>query len=127
MGIIYLNPLTGFELSAKVETTEAAQAEESEEAQEMKLLFLHEWVGQSHAFSGEKIAPTERLMSMATFLSLSEALSRIRMYCASYAKGNASVGLVVEFRLLSVSDIEPLHDGELSAMNVELIENLGRS
>jgi hypothetical protein len=93
----------------------------------MKLLFLHEWVGQRHEFTGTKIAPQERYISMATYLPLSDAVSRIKNYRAAYAEEYSQTGLVVVFRLLSVSDIDPLSIDELESLNVEVVENLGRT
>ena len=61
---------------------------------------------------------------MATNLSLPHALNRIRLYQERYRREASRGGLVVEFRLLSVSTIETLDVETLHQFDITFIEEI---
>lgn len=69
----------------------------------MILLQVHEWLGPKRDHPAMPGLPTERVISFASELTLPEALRRIKKLQDSYAVRHE--GFVVEFRLLSVSDL----------------------
>ncbi|WP_146041272.1 hypothetical protein [Pseudomonas sp. MPR-ANC1] len=70
------------------------------------------------------IAPLERNVAFATALPLCEALARIKNYEAAYKKKSM---LDVEYRLLSVADIEAQVPELLESFGVLIVERLMQS
>ncbi len=66
----------------------------------------------------------KREISMATEHELPVAIGRLKAYCARYANHFKQSRLVVDFTLLTVSEIQKLSDDDLEFMNVEDLDNL---
>lgn len=90
----------------------------------MKLILMNEWLGpgskvptQLSLITGE----SNRLVSFATNLPLSLALERILAYQDAY---NEHYSLAVNFRLLSVTEVESAPKQLLDKLEVSFVEVL---
>lgn len=91
----------------------------------MTLLLFNEWLGMRGGKATPQF-PKQRQVAMATRVPLAAALTKLAWYKDAYAEKYRSTGLVVEFRLLSVSNIEDTADAALEEFGVEMIEKLPR-
>jgi len=90
----------------------------------MLLITMNEWLGpgkNTTVEQAEKLPRMERTMAFATQMLLSKALEEILKYQADFGAKNL---LAVEYRLLSVSEIQPVRAELLYDMGVQMVEEL---
>jgi hypothetical protein len=91
----------------------------------MLLLTFEEWLGPGREHPDrESVNERTRMVAFATDLKLLGALSKIAAYQDAY---NRHFSLAVNFRLLSVQEIDRLDSGTLECVGVEMIESLKES
>ena len=90
----------------------------------MLLITMNEWLGPGRRMTEEKkdkINILERHMSFATRMNLGDAIEQIYKYQEAY---NKHYLLSVEYRLLSVIEIDELSNQQLSMCEVDIVEDL---
>jgi hypothetical protein len=87
----------------------------------MKLFLFNEWLGPKRD-SESKVAPRERHVAFGSELSVQDALSRLQLYRKSFnARYSQSA---IEFRFLSVCEIDNPGKQLLDVFDVGMIESL---
>lgn len=93
-----------------------------------KLLTLREWVGVAHTRRTPDSPPAQKqTVAMYTELPLAEAIARIKEYESAYRERFESSGMVAEFTLLGVSNIEAVGASIVSELAVDCVETLMES
>lgn len=90
----------------------------------MKLLLFEERIGPERQTIDDARPATNQFVSLATRLSVPEALLAIRSHVETQARDLAPSGLVLEFRLLSVSELDAAEPDLLHSFGVEMLETV---